>query len=237
MSPLSRNQLPPRSESLDSATPNLSKSHDHSNAKHHKILMIFITILVCISFSWYWNKTDFAQMGNGVMGKIYDRNVSQAELQRNMRLLRLGSQLGMRDLVQGLTIGAQSENEALQEFFLESIDLRHEAEELGLTATTTEIANGVKGLVPFQGKDGFDLPRYTEFADNALAPMGFSEAQIEELVADQIALEKLKKILKRRGDSPRVRNEARLRTGLRENGRERGPLSLRGFRQGCTGDR
>ena len=30
--------------------------------KHHKILMIIITVLVCISFSWYWNKTDFAQM-------------------------------------------------------------------------------------------------------------------------------------------------------------------------------
>lgn len=163
--------------------------------KHHKILMIFITILVCISFSWYWNKTDFAQMGNGSVGKIYDRNISQAEMQRNMRLLRLGSQLGMRDLVQGLTVGAQSENEAYEAFSWNLMILRHEAAELGLTATTTEIANGVKGLAAFQGKDGFDLPRYTQFADNALAPMGFSEAQIEELVADQIALEKLKKIL------------------------------------------
>lgn len=163
--------------------------------KHHKILMIFITVLVCISFSWYWNKTDFAQMGNGSVGKIYDRDVSQAEMQRNMRLLRLGSQLGMRDLVQGLTIGAQSETDAYQAFSWNLMILRHEAKELGLTATTTEIANGVKGLAAFQGKDGFDLPRYTQFADNALAPMGFSEAQIEELVADQIALEKLKKIL------------------------------------------
>ncbi len=163
--------------------------------KHHKILMIFITILVCISFSWYWNKTDFAQMGNGVVGKIYDRNISQVELQRNMRLLRLGSQLGMRDLVQALTVGAQSENEAYENFSWNLFVLRHEAEELGLKATTTEIANGVRALVPFQGKNGFDLPRYTEFADNALAPMGFNEGQIEELVADQIALEKLKKIL------------------------------------------
>ena len=47
--------------------------------KHHKVLMIIITVLVCISFSWYWNKTDFAQMGDGTVGKIYDRNVSQVE--------------------------------------------------------------------------------------------------------------------------------------------------------------
>src|SRR5947207_2972346 len=84
--------------------------------KHHKILMIFITILVCISFSWYWNKTDLAQMGTGVVGKIYDRNISQVEFQRNMRLGRLGSQLGMRDLTQELTIGAQSETEAYENF-------------------------------------------------------------------------------------------------------------------------
>src|SRR3954451_4639818 len=98
--------------------------------KHHKILMIFITILVCISFSWYWNKTDFAQMGNGSGGKIYDRNISQAEMQRNMRLLRLGSQLGMRDLIQGLTTGAQSENEAYEAFSWNLMILRHETAEL-----------------------------------------------------------------------------------------------------------
>ena len=53
----------------------------------------------------------------------------------------------------------------------------------------------VKALPAFQTETGFDLTRYTDFADRALAPMGFGAAQIEELVADQIALEKLKKIL------------------------------------------
>ena len=163
--------------------------------KHHKVLMIVITALVCISFSWYWNKTDFAQMGNGTVGKIYDRNVSQDEFQRNVRLLRLGSQLGMRDLIQELTIGAQSETEAYDNFSWNLMVLRHETEALGLEPTTTEIANGVKALPVFQTENGFDLARYTDFTDHALAPMGFSEAQIEELVSDQIALQKLKKIL------------------------------------------
>ena len=67
--------------------------------KHHKILMIFITVLVCISFSWSWNKTDSGRWATGTVGKIYDRNVSQVEFQRNARLLRLGSQLGMRELI------------------------------------------------------------------------------------------------------------------------------------------
>lgn len=163
--------------------------------KHHKILMIFITILVCISFSWYWNRTDFGKMGGGAVGTIYDRSVSQIEFQRNMRLLRLASQLGMNELVQGLTIGAQSENEAFENFSWNLLVLRHEADALGLKPTTNEIANGVKALPPFQTANGFDLARYTNFTDHALGPMGFSEAEIEELVTDQINLEKLTKIL------------------------------------------
>lgn len=163
--------------------------------KHHKVLMIIITALVCISFSWYWNKTDFAQLSNSTVGKIYDRSVSQIEFQRNARLLRLGSQLGLRDLIQELTAGAQTETEAYENFSWNLMVLRHEAGQLGIKPTTSEIANGVKALPAFLDEKGFDLARYTEFADHALAPMGFGEAQIEELVADQIALERVKKIL------------------------------------------
>ena len=163
--------------------------------KHHKVLMIAITALVCISFSWYWNKTDFAQIGNGVVGKFYDRNVSQVEFQRNARLLRLGSQLGMRDLVQTLASGAQTETEAYDNFSWNLMVLRYEAEKFGIKPTQTEIADAVKQLPVFQGTNGFDLAKYTEFADHGLAPMGFSEAQIEELAGDQISLERVQKIL------------------------------------------
>lgn len=165
--------------------------------KHHKILMIFITVLVCISFSWYWNanQVDLGQMGNSTVGRIYDRNVSQVEFQRNARLLRLSSQLGMRELITELTAGAQTEAQAFETFSWNLLVLRHEAERLGIRPDTTEIANAVKALPAFAGEHGFDLTRYTEFTDRALAPMGFSEAQIEELAADQIILERVKKIL------------------------------------------
>ena len=128
-------------------------------------------------------------------GKIYDRNVSQAEFQRHARLFQLGSQLGMRDLVQALTLGAQSETEAYSAFSWNVMVLRHEAAQLGIQPTTAEIAAAVQKLPAFQGESGFDLAKYTDFADHALAPMGFSEAQVEELVADQIALNRGQKIL------------------------------------------
>ncbi|HEY1581647.1 MAG TPA: peptidylprolyl isomerase [Chthoniobacterales bacterium] len=163
--------------------------------KHHKVLMILITILVCISFSWYWNRTDFAQMNNGVVGRIYDRSISQVEFQRNSRLLRLASQLGMRNLAQTLTIGAQNETEAYENFSWNLMVLRHEAEKLGIKPTTPEIATQVKSLPAFNGEKGFDLAAYSQFADHILGSMGFSEAQIEELAADQIRLERVQKIL------------------------------------------
>ena len=163
--------------------------------KHHKVLMIIITVLVCISFSWYWNKTDFSQMGNATVGKIYDHDVSQPEFQRNVRLLRLASQLGMRDLAQQLTLGAQSENDAYESFAWNLMVLRHEAEKLGIEPTTAEVASTVKSLPAFKGENGFDLAAYSQFVDHVLGSMGFTEAQIEELAADQIRLHGLQKIL------------------------------------------
>ena len=163
--------------------------------KHHKVLMIVITALVCISFSWYWNKADLSQLGNGTVGTIYDRNVTQVEFQRNVRLLRLGSQLGMRDLLMELTAGAQTENDAFEKFSWNLMVLRHEAQRIGIKPSTSEIADSIRTLPAFQGENGFDPSRYTNLADQALAPMGFSEAQIEELAADQILLQRVKKVL------------------------------------------
>lgn len=163
--------------------------------KHHKTLMIIITVLVCISFSWYWNKTDFGELGGNSVGSIYGHNVSQIEMQRNSRMLRLASQLGMKDLVNGLTSGARTETEAFDNFSWNLMILRHEAEQLGIQPTPGEIAATVKALPAFQGKDGFDISRYTDITDKALAPNGFSEAQIQELAADQIILQRIKKVL------------------------------------------
>ncbi len=163
--------------------------------KHHKTLMIIITALVCISFSWFYNRTDFSSIGNGTVGTFYDHPVTQVEFQHNARLLRLASQLGMRELVQNLTIGAQTETEAFDHFAWNLMVLRHEVDRLGIEPTTEEIASEVKSLPAFKGENGFDLAAYGDFVDHVLGSMGFTQAQIEELAADQIALGRLQKIL------------------------------------------
>src|SRR5262245_12146869 len=164
--------------------------------KHHKKLMIIITALVCISFSWYWNRTDFAQMGNASVGTAYGRPVSQLDLQRNMRLFDLALQLGMQELAGYLTLGSQrGEKEQYNSFAWNLMILRHEANKLGIAPSTAEIASEVKNLPAFNGEKGFDLERYNQIVDRILSPRGFTQAQIEELAADQIALKRVKKIL------------------------------------------
>ena len=102
----------------------------------------------------------------------------------------------MRDLLMELTAGAKTETDAFEKFSWNLIVLRHEAEQMGIKPTTSEIADAIKALPAFQGEGGsFDATRYTNFVDQALAPMGFSEAQLEELAADQIILQRVKKLL------------------------------------------
>lgn len=157
--------------------------------------MIIITALVCISFSWFYNRTDFSHISNGIVGSIYDHKVSEVEFQRNSRLLRLASQLGMGELVGALTIGAQGEKDAYQNFAWNLLVLKHETDRLGIEPTTEEIANEVRSLAAFKGENGFDLAAYNNFVDHFLGSMGFTQGEIEELAADQIALERVKKIL------------------------------------------
>jgi peptidyl-prolyl cis-trans isomerase D len=161
--------------------------------RHHRWLMIVIAILA-IPFIFYFNKTDLGASTDN-LGQIYGRTITRVEFQRNARLLRLCSDLGMSSFIQDLTTGAQSENDAYQQFMLNRLILRHEAEELGIKPTAAEITETVKGFRAFHGEAGFDLKKYTEFTQSELGAMGFTEAQIEEVATDQLSLTKLKTLL------------------------------------------
>lgn len=162
--------------------------------KHHRWLMIVIAILA-IPFIFYFNKSDFGAQRQTDLGRIYDRPVTLVEAQRSARLFGLARELGMFTLLQDLTTGATTETDAYAEFTWNRIILHHEAEQLGVQATNTEIVEFVKTLRPFRGATGFDLAKYTEFTQSRLASMGFNESHIEELVSDQIALNRVKELL------------------------------------------
>jgi hypothetical protein len=162
--------------------------------KHHKWLMIVIAILA-IPFVFYFNKTDLTAQRQTDLGKIYDRPITMVEFQRNARLLTLAQMLGLSQLVQDLMMRPMSDTEAYLNFAFNRLVLDHEARELGVRPTSAEIVTFVKTLLPFQGTNGFDANKYTEFTQSRLPALGFTDAQIEELVSDQLALNRLKDLL------------------------------------------
>jgi hypothetical protein len=162
--------------------------------KHHKWLMIVIAILA-IPFVFYFNKTDFTVSRQSDLGRIYDRPITIVEFQRSVRLWTLAQSLGMSQLIQDLMMRPMTQDDAYVNFAFNRLVLDHEATGLGIRPTHDEIVAFVKTLPAFQGSAGFDANKYTEFVQNRLPALGFNEAQIEEVVSDQLALNRLKDLL------------------------------------------
>ncbi len=162
--------------------------------KNQKGLWIVIALL-CIPFVFYFSNSKVGPIGANQFGRIYGRAIPIAEFQRSVRLFNLARELGMFTLLQEMVAGAQSETEAYSEFTWNRLILQHEAERLGIQPSAGEIAEVVKGLYPFRGQAGFDLNKYTEFTQNVLPSLGFTESQVEELAASQLILQRIKNIV------------------------------------------
>ena len=155
--------------------------------------MIVIAILA-IPFVFYFNKTDLGANRQANLGRIYNRTISLTEFSKNANLMTFAQGLGLT-LGNDLIINnVQNQNDMFAEFTWNRLTLRHEAEELGIRPTSSEISDFVKTLSRFKGDAGFDINKYTEFATN-LPSLGFSESQLEELVSDQLTLDKIKEVV------------------------------------------
>src|SRR5437870_649353 len=173
--------------------------------KHSRWLMIVIAILA-MPFCLYFVRTDWmSALRSNTAGKLYGHDISAIEIERGGRLFQLARNLGMSEFLtellgqwhpQHAKTQSAAEHEAGQEFAIDLMILRHEAEALGIRPTTAEIAAVVSKIRAFRDDGGsFDLKKYNDIVQNALGPLGFSEAQIEELAADQIRLDRVKELL------------------------------------------
>src|SRR5215470_1101135 len=164
--------------------------------KHRHWLMIVIAILAIPFIFYFVQRPDYGAMRADKFARIYDRNVSMLEAQQMVRLLTLAQALGMSDFVQTLTAGAgMNPNQAAVQFIVNLLVLRHEAERLGIRPGPAEIADMVRTLPAFQGDSGFDMKKFTDFVQNALAPMGLNEEHIEQVVRDQLSLNRIQQLL------------------------------------------
>src|SRR5215467_1884430 len=164
--------------------------------RHRDWLMIVIAILAIPFVFYFVQRPDYGAMRGDQFARIYDRNVSMLEAQQVARLLSLAQALGMSDFVGTMTAGAGlNQNQATVQFIVNLLVLRHEADRLGLRPSASEVADVVRKLPAFQGDSGFDINKFNDLVQNALAPLGLSEDHIEQLVRDQICLNEIQKLL------------------------------------------
>lgn len=163
--------------------------------KHRGWLMIVITILA-LPFCLYFVKTDYSRIRSDKVATVYGRGVTTMDLQHNARMYGLAQLLGMDTLTQSLSAGAGADqNSAVEAFVFNLMILDHEKTRLGIEPTDAEKADFIKNLRGLRGPNGFDPQKYREISENVLPQFGFTDAQIEELASDALAVSRIKELV------------------------------------------
>lgn len=160
--------------------------------------MLVIAVLTIVSFIWFYSPLKRQGAGAGgsdSIGTIYDRDLTQTEVDKQNKYYQLSLMLGQYDLLKDLAGTAQSENEARMAFILNSIVLRHEAEALGVKPTGDQIVERVQSLPIFQTNGQYDPIKYQRFTTEQLGPRGLVVDNILETAGDALRLEAVKNIV------------------------------------------
>jgi peptidyl-prolyl cis-trans isomerase D len=156
-------------------------------------LMLIITVLVIISFAWLYNTNSFMDKGGAdKVGTIYGHPVTFAQAQKIGRKFELSQDLGLRELYESLAVRRQ---DAKENFIWNSYVLQHEAAQLGIEPTADEIVAAIQAMPVFQTNGAYDSAKYNLIVQVALAPRGFTGADMEDLVRDDLRLKRIKALL------------------------------------------
>lgn len=147
-------------------------------------LMGIISVLVIISFIWFYSdRTQVDRIVSDKVGKIYGRNLGRTEVERILRQLSIARGLGLVNMV---NLDPMGRGDQLDEV-VNHLVMAHKAEEMGIYPSDDDVLEAIKKLPVFQSDGGqFDVNKYNQFVSERLAPGGFSEGQLEELVRRDI---------------------------------------------------
>ena len=180
--------------------------------KNQQVLMLIIAILTIVAFIWLYNPTDkFHKFGSNDVVSVYGRTIQRAEIDREVRGYSLSLGLGLTDFVQNLGGMGANEEASLSDFIMNLFIVRHEAPLLGVQPTDDQVAGVIKGISLFQTSGAFDPAKYATFLQEQLAPRGFTERQLEELVRDSLRVSALRQII----TSPVAVGEGQVREAAR----------------------
>ena len=163
--------------------------------KNQRVLMLFVAVLTIIAFIWLYNPADTGKLGSTTMATIYGRKLSQADIEREVKSFQLALALGQFGLLEDLGGMAQDENRALDEFIWNRLVMQHQAKELGIEPTDSQIAGHIKAASVFQTNGQFDPVKYKTLLLEQLGPRGFNELQLENVIRDALRVERIKTIV------------------------------------------
>jgi hypothetical protein len=164
--------------------------------KNQQVLMLIIAILTIIAFIWLYNPTDkFRKFGSNDVLSIYGRVVQQAEIDRMARGYRLALALGLTDFVRDLGGMGPDEAVSYSDFIINLMVIQHQAPVLGVHPTDEAVAEVIRSLPVLQTNGAFDPVKYAAFLQEQLAPNGFTERQMEEIIRDSLKVRQLHRIV------------------------------------------
>ncbi len=174
-------------------------------------LTFIIVISTIVSFVWLYNRTNLAQVGANDVATVYGHVIQQVDIERHAREYQLAIALGLTDFVRELGGFAENEDVALSEFILNSLIIQHEAARLNVVPNAASIATEISLLPTFQTEGVFDPLKYQQFMKEQLAPRGFTERHLEDVVREMLACRRLHQLV----ISPIAVSEAQVREAAR----------------------
>jgi peptidyl-prolyl cis-trans isomerase D len=170
--------------------------------KRQRTFLTIITIVVIVCFAWFYNPASMRRAGTpgGAIGKLNGRTVTAEDIQKIERTIQLVFSLGMRDLVEDLTTEGRTRDDQSLSYAWNLLLLRDEAKRLEVVPTADQIRASEKALPQFQTNNEFDPTKYQVFVDAALKPNGFTAADLDDVVADNLRYTGVSELVK--GGSP-----------------------------------
>ena len=166
----------------------------HLLRKYQQSLLIAITILVIITFIWFWNGSQAGRAGlagNNKVATIYGQSISDTDLQRVVRQFQLAYALGLNELIRALAGNAENQQQALENFVWNSYVFEHEADVLQVFPTDSEVQDELGRVPGFQTDGRFDPNKLTDFVQSRLPSLGFNDSVIDDLLRDQVRVRKI----------------------------------------------